>query len=79
MTSHPLPEPVDVARTDVPKLLAAITALERALAAPARDPVWVVRVQARNRPAGQLVRRPCPSPPRARTGCTPTSSAPLHG
>ncbi len=47
MTSHPLPEPVDVARTRRAELLAAMTALERALAAPARDPVWAVRVQAR--------------------------------
>jgi hypothetical protein len=45
MTSQPLPEPVDVARTRRAELLAAITALERALAAPARDPAWVVRVQ----------------------------------
>ena len=45
--SQPLPEPVDVARTRRAELLAAITALERALAAPARDPVWLARVQAR--------------------------------
>ncbi|HET6727887.1 MAG TPA: hypothetical protein VFG96_00615 [Jiangellaceae bacterium] len=47
MTSHPLPEPVDVARTRRAELLAALTALERALAAPARDPTWAARVQAR--------------------------------
>jgi len=45
--SQPLPEPVDVARTRRAELLAAITALERALAAPARDPVWLARVHAR--------------------------------
>jgi hypothetical protein len=47
MTSQPLPEPVDVARTRRAELLAAMSALERALAAPARDPVWAARVQAR--------------------------------
>ena len=35
------------ARTRRAELLAAITALERALAAPAGDPVWTARVQAR--------------------------------
>jgi ATP phosphoribosyltransferase regulatory subunit HisZ len=47
MASHPLSEPVDIARTRRAELLAAITALERALAAPAGDPVWAARVQAR--------------------------------
>ena len=47
MASHPLSEPVDLARTRRAELLAAITALERALAAPAADPVWTGRVQAR--------------------------------
>ena len=46
MSSQSLPEPVGVARTRRAELLAAITALEAALAAPARDPVWVARIQA---------------------------------
>lgn len=46
MTPHPLPEPVDVARTRRAELLAAITAVERALAVPARDPTWATRVEA---------------------------------
>ena len=48
MVSHSVPEPVDLARTRRAELLAAITALESALAAPAGDPVWAARVQARN-------------------------------
>lgn len=40
MTPRPLPEPVGVARVRRAELLAAITALERALAVPARDPTW---------------------------------------
>ncbi|HEY9377890.1 MAG TPA: hemerythrin domain-containing protein [Jiangellaceae bacterium] len=47
MASPPVPEPVDLARTRRAELLAAITALESALAAPAGAPVWVARVQAR--------------------------------
>ncbi len=47
MASHPVPEPMDLARARRAELLAAITALEGALAAPAGAPVWSVRVQAR--------------------------------
>jgi hypothetical protein len=47
MASQSLPEPVGVARTRRAELLAAITALEGALATPARDPSWSARVQAR--------------------------------
>lgn len=47
MASPPVPEPVDLARTRRAELLAAITALESALASPAGDPVWSARVQAR--------------------------------
>lgn len=46
-SSHPVPERVDRARARRAELLAAITALENALAAPAGDPVWSARVQAR--------------------------------
>lgn len=45
MTPHPLPEPVDIARARRAELLAAATALERALAVPARDPTWRARVE----------------------------------
>jgi Hemerythrin HHE cation binding domain len=48
MASLPLPEPVDLARARRAELLAGITALESALAAPAGDPVWSARVQARS-------------------------------
>jgi hypothetical protein len=47
MASPPVPEPMDLARTRRAELLAAITALESALAAPAGAPVWAARVQAR--------------------------------
>ena len=46
MTPRPLPEPVDIARTRRAQLLAAINALECALAVPARDPTWTVQVSA---------------------------------
>lgn len=46
MSPRPLPEPVGVARARRAELLAAATALERALAVPARDPTWRDRVQA---------------------------------
>ncbi|MBD0292737.1 MAG: hypothetical protein ICV70_04075 [Jiangellaceae bacterium] len=45
--THPVPEPVSVARTRRAELLAAINGLEEALATPAGDPVWRARVQAR--------------------------------
>ena len=78
MTSHPLPEPVDVARTRRAELLAALTALERALAAPARDPTWAARVQARtDRLANSFGDHVAAT--EGRTGCTATSSAPLLG
>jgi hypothetical protein len=47
MASHPVPEPMGLARTRRAELLAAINALESALAAPAGDPVWSARLQAR--------------------------------
>jgi hypothetical protein len=46
MTPRPLPEPVDIARARRAQLLAAINALECALAVPARDPTWAAQVQA---------------------------------
>ncbi|HEX6232609.1 MAG TPA: hypothetical protein VFZ63_05750 [Jiangellaceae bacterium] len=46
MTPHPLPEPVDIARARRAQLLAAINALECALAIPARDPTWTAQVEA---------------------------------
>nr|NIQ52135.1 hypothetical protein [Gemmatimonadota bacterium]NIS28651.1 hypothetical protein [Actinomycetota bacterium]NIU67182.1 hypothetical protein [Actinomycetota bacterium]NIW28961.1 hypothetical protein [Actinomycetota bacterium]NIX18498.1 hypothetical protein [Actinomycetota bacterium] len=45
-TPQPVPGSVDVARTRRAKLLATITALERALALPAREPTWATRVEA---------------------------------
>ncbi|HEU4544025.1 MAG TPA: hypothetical protein VFR23_23035 [Jiangellaceae bacterium] len=44
MTPRPLPEPVDIARARRAQLLAAINALECALAVPARDPTWTTQV-----------------------------------
>jgi hypothetical protein len=46
MTPRPLPEPVDIARARRAQLLAAINALECALAVPARDPTWATQVGA---------------------------------
>src|SRR5919106_1440151 len=46
MPPRPLPEPVDIARARRAQLLAAISAVERALAVPARDPTWTTRVEA---------------------------------
>jgi hypothetical protein len=46
MPPRPLPEPVDIARARRAQLLAAISAVERALAVPARDPTWATRVEA---------------------------------
>ena len=46
MTPRPLPEPVDIARARRAQLLAAISAVERALAVPARDPTWTTCVEA---------------------------------
>ncbi|MFW5899153.1 MAG: hypothetical protein ACOCUN_01650 [Jiangellaceae bacterium] len=45
-TPQPVSGSVDVARTRRAELLAAITALERALALPARHPTWASRVGA---------------------------------
>jgi hypothetical protein len=47
MASQSVPEPMGLARTRRAELLAVITALESALAAPAGDPVWSARLQAR--------------------------------
>ncbi|MGH8774735.1 MAG: hypothetical protein ACRDWI_06025 [Jiangellaceae bacterium] len=47
MSALPVPEPVDLVRARRAELRAAIAGLEGALAAPARDPVWAARVQAR--------------------------------
>lgn len=45
MSPRPLPEPVGIARARRAELLAAASALERALAIPARDPTWQDRVK----------------------------------
>lgn len=45
-TPQPVPGAVDVARARRAKLLASITALERALTLPAREPTWTARVEA---------------------------------
>lgn len=47
MSALPGPDPVEMVRTRRAELRAAIAGLEGALAAPARDPVWAARVQAR--------------------------------
>lgn len=47
MTPRPVPGPVHVARSRRAELLAAIHALEHALAAPSGQPAWAARVEVR--------------------------------